>query len=197
MVLCLDPSSTCIGWATFPEPTPSNADPKPERFGKIASNKPRAWDRMILQTRQVFDLIETDCRVVVIEIPDGKVHGRMKSRSGGAGLSVYGMAVGYLIGKLTADPFVELHPITQTQWTNRPGVRVVQSKEQRQAWVALRHKNYNPAKDDGGDVADAISLGEWWFTERNIAARAAGVTTAHMARTALRRRGTPRRCRGL
>lgn len=96
-----------------------------------------------------------------IEQTTGKV-GKKRHKGGGAGLSIYGEAIGYLLARLdalmTAD---RVWPINENVWTH--GV----SKDDRVALLAARYPAYaaHMGMDKGGDVADAIGLGEFWAME--------------------------------
>jgi hypothetical protein len=173
MILFLDPSSTYIGWAEF-----NDAGGDPVRFGRLVGKGDNAVRRIVRLCDDLADICAGDPRAVVVEIPSGKVSRKKRARGmNGAGLSVYGMAVGYYLGWLNTvwmkrDDERQVHVVTEFEWTNRRigGRNVAQTKEQRQAWVAQCHRKngYDPADDPGGDVADAIALGEWWFTEQRM-----------------------------
>ncbi len=162
MILALDPSSTCIGYAIFA--CRANFESLLGDAGLITTpQKPSAYVRMVKLADDVFDLIREfngPPMTIVVEVPSGHVnHGRHKGS--GAGLSVYGMAVGYLLGRL-ASLDVDVRIILENDWTR--GI----PKGERQASVAARYASYDPAKDPGGDVSDAIGLGEWWITEERL-----------------------------
>lgn len=166
MILALDPSSTCIGYALFAH------DGVLFDAGRIRppSAKADPLNRAQKMFDDVADLVKNSGTIhaVVVEIPSGKVHRAGRGRGmNGAGLSTYGMAVGYLIGRLVSrdDVCDRIYPVDCNVWT-RGG-----SKEGRQSSVKARHKTYDPAKDSGMDTSDAICLGEWWITEQRVKAK--------------------------
>ena len=90
----------------------------------------------------------------IIEIPSGKVN-LARHHGGGAGLSVYGMAVGVVwhMLYLNSTPI----PVTEIEWTG--GF----SKEKRAAIAKKIYPQYDPAQDKGNDISDAIALALWWI----------------------------------
>lgn len=171
MILALDPSSTCTGYALL-----RSADDLAEA-GRLRPGKTRdsAVHRITAMGVELAALIrEWQPDEIVIEITSGKVGCRGRQRGmNGAGLAVYGMAVGYLwrVCLEQQDRFrPPVYTVAENDWTR--GV----PKQQRAAGVALKYRNYRVIDDPGGDVADAIGLGCWWLREaalRRVAARAA------------------------
>jgi hypothetical protein len=95
---------------------------------------------------------------VVIEITSGKVARRARGKGhNGAGLSVYGMAVGYLWRECVAALGESVSTVEENVWT--AGV----PKDRRARHIATLFPAYRRAKDPGGDVADAIGLGRWYL----------------------------------
>ncbi len=163
-MIALDPSSTCIGYAIFG--CEGARDYELKSAGRITSKpKDKATVRMVKLADEIMDLIDEydgPRTLIVVEIPSGHVN-RGRHGGGGAGLSVYGMAVGYLLGRL-ASVDVDVRMVLENDWTR--GI----PKGKRQQWVAARHRCYDASKDAGGDVADAIGLGEWWIMEQKLPA---------------------------
>jgi hypothetical protein len=163
VVLSLDPSSKAVGWAVMTGPAcvlqggiitpPNNAAPARERIYRMAQEL-RGLLREIRPGR------------ILIEWPSGHV-GTKRHRGGGAGLSVYGCGVGYIVATADAycefDAIAEVVTITETDWTR--GVR----KPERQAAVISLLPQYDASLDPGGDLADAIGLAVWWFRGQAIA----------------------------
>ena len=92
----------------------------------------------------------------VIEIPDGKRHGRQGKRNL-ASLSIYGFAVGVLWQWLN-----ERLP-TRTLMVNE--ATRGRPKRDRQRQVMVMFPNYKPDLDKGFDLSDAIFMG-WYELER-------------------------------
>lgn len=153
MILALDPSSTCSGYAAM---TDANilvdaGKIKPHRASDPANARIRAM------AADVLVLVEQHKpEVVVVEDTSGKVARR--HGGGGAGLAVYGKAIGWLVATLEAAG-VRVVTVLENDWSRG------QPKRRRQQIVAAAFKGYDAAKDSGGDVADAIALGQWWFVE--------------------------------
>ncbi len=155
-IIALDPSSTCTGYAVMESA---------ETLVSAGLLRPRSSDEAIERiTSMACDLREliTECRPrkVVIEVTSGKVAGRHRQRSQGAGLGVYGTAV----GAMYAVSLIEMGwlrsrvvPIHENTWTH--GV----PKAQRQRHCAAAFPAYSMADDPGADVADAIGLGCWYY----------------------------------
>jgi hypothetical protein len=150
MLLAIDPSSTCVGYALFGE------DGKLIEFGRLLPHK--GDDAM----QRIADLLadlerlwrEHRPRTVVIEVTSGKIAGRLGRVQG---LGVYGMAVGacwQLLRSLAGARNVRT--VTENEWTS--GV----PKRQRLGLLEARRITYWLANDPGGDAGDAICLGEWF-----------------------------------
>jgi hypothetical protein len=120
---------------------------------------------------------------VVIEISSGKTAKR--HGGAGAGLAIYGQAVGELrrqaivsmnqsvmqrlcVGEASLAPPHQVISVKENDWTR--GV----PKRTRAARIAAEFPAYaaavqgDPAGDRGGDVADAIGLGVWWFETQEL-----------------------------
>jgi len=160
--LFLDPSSTRTGYALMrgAEEVGDAGYLRPERASDPAMI--RCLD-MGLEVEGLIQEFEPDWAIV--EIPSGKVHRRLAGRSGGAGLSVYGMAVGVILGVCNWHlGRRQLHGVTENEWTG--GV----PKGKRCQLLAAQFPAYAErfARDPGGDVADALGLGEWWYRQLAI-----------------------------
>jgi hypothetical protein len=180
MILALDPSSTCIGWALFAGDRLSEYGVIKPSPSKLPTNLriDNLWAR--LQTLLNGHTLQHGDQIVM---EDCSAQAGRGARAGkGAGLPVYGKAVGYFWARLDAkfDPTSHgpsLHLVEVQEWTQRRinGRKVAQRKEQRQAWVAYNHGSYRTiqasGQDPGGDMADAIALGEWWITEQAVKAK--------------------------
>lgn len=152
-LLALDPSSKRTGYAVLNERgaildagylTPDHATDSPIR----------RIERMAIEAQAIGS---EGVDAVVIEITSGHVGKRHKGH--GAGLAVYGMAVGAIWGAFRFGRTVRLYEVAENVWTKgRP-------KATRRNELALRYPKYAQvmAKDGGGDVADAIGLGQWFL----------------------------------
>jgi len=163
-ILSLDPSSTVCGWALL------DLAGRIISAGLIKPDKLRSEPKFRIQSmaedlRQLFN--EFEPRTVIIEITSGKV-GANRHKGAGAGLGVYGMAVGYLWSvadnwrrQLPAEQqgLTEIVVIKENDWTR--GV----PKADRIAAVASEFPEYDAALDQNGDLSDAISLGQWYVKE--------------------------------
>lgn len=161
-VLALDPSSTCTGYALI------GFDGHIIDAGRIRPHRDKdANHRITAVATEVIDLFTTSRPdIVVMEDTSGKVSGRHKGH--GAGLSVYGKAIGYLWGRLAAvGAVVEMVP--ENEWTG--GRR----KSARAAGVKLAHgRTLDLSADTGHDAADAVALGEWWIARQRFAEASRG-----------------------
>ena len=118
-------------------------------------------DRIVIMCKELKRLIaEHKPTDIVVEITSGKVGARHKG--GGAGLGVHGMATGAIFMEAFHSQCPEQYAVTENEWTR--GV----PKRKRQRLIAMQFPEYKAmlAKDTGGDVSDAIGLGQWWFAHR-------------------------------
>jgi Holliday junction resolvasome RuvABC endonuclease subunit len=162
ILLALDPSSTCTGYAVW-------------RAGELhAAGLLRPPAKLPAEQRvwkMIQDLItiskENRPTHAVIEIPDAHIARRCK-QWGGAGMALYGMAAGMLYVMTCTlldcrNPNREylaesrVTPVRASEWTG--GSR----KRLRQRLVAAELPQYDAAADRGADAADAIALGRWWM----------------------------------
>lgn len=156
-LLSLDPSSTCTGYALF----------KKGELGEFGLLKPSkrydAWERIKIIVEDVRSLIRIHkCDRVIIEVGK-KPHGSVRQQSMGAGLIVYGMALGAVC--LAVAESLEsgrCEHVDANAWTRK------KRKADRIAELAMYCPRYEPAKDPGGDAADAIDMGVWWLQDKRI-----------------------------
>lgn len=159
-LLALDPSSSCTGYAFFVGSDTNLVEHgtlKPEKADDPANV--RIW-QMLMELHDM--VIELKPDVILVEDTSGKVSARHKGS--GAGLAVYGKAVGGVLFTLMRTGR-NVIPILENTWTRD------MSKDARQAAVAAQFKAYVPADDRGQDKSDAIFLGQWWMQEEAIKAR--------------------------
>lgn len=156
-LLSLDPSSSCTGYAVFDATELVDA-------GKLLPNRAKDVpnDRIDAIVAELVKLV-TEHRpdVIVMEDTSGKVSKRHGS-GGGAGLAIYGKAVGEIrrAMKITGIP---VDCVLENEWTRGT------SKGNRQMWCAAKYsRQYDPNADPGGDVSDAICLGDWWLEKQRL-----------------------------
>lgn len=171
VVLAIDPSSTCTGYALATGLDPAElieagriqasdrrVDGK-DAVGDWLNRKELASMRRILSI--IPDLDDVVNRYhptqIVVETPSGKCGTGSKHGAKGS-LTTYGMAAGVIVHAcMRWCPWT--FPVTERQWTSRSG-----GKESRQLAIKLLYPNqYDPKRDPGGDVSDAVSLLRWWI----------------------------------
>lgn len=152
--LFLDPSSTVIGFAVMDD------SQRLLEAGLVTPDVPRqahwlnrSWS-LLGQVLRLNNEVEHD--VTVIEVPSGKTHGRKRDAQN---LIVYGFAVGMYVAHLKLDTRRPTRLVPDNVWTRRV------PKPDRAAAVARTFASYDPELDPGLDMADAIALGQWFFTE--------------------------------
>lgn len=161
MILSIDPSSSKTGYAAF-----ENVKHLAECGVLVADRADSSRERRRSMVKRVVELChEFDPSAVVIEVPDGKVHRWQQGHNMGA-LSIYGMAVGAIVQAV--DEWCEQREAGERSvieakvntWTGG-------SKKAHRAVAArsLFPDHYDPDKDAGGDIADAVMLGVWYLDE--------------------------------
>jgi hypothetical protein len=154
MFLTLDPSSTRTGYAAW------NDDWSLREAGYFGPTRMKdiALDRIDAMIRDLEHfVVEKRPRLIVIEIPSGKV-GSGQRRGAGASLTIYGFAAGAVYAWCRTLSGVDVRTATERAWTNRV------PKAKRAKLIAMEFPQYAKAMelDGGGDVADAIGLGLWF-----------------------------------
>lgn len=157
MILAVDPSATCTGYAIMqsaelPGGVVEAGLIKPDRSADQYIDRTKSMVRQLLELCEQF---EQSLRVIVVETPAAQAPKGQKHRQGQA---KYGFAVGYIAAMLhVANPDIEQSYAAADDWTH--GV----PKAKRAAAVG----QFFPAlatDDKGHDCADAIALGHWWLT---------------------------------
>ena len=142
-----------------------------EQAGVIRSSvRSPAYDRVIDMNSALRTLLDyVKPATILIEWTVGKVAGRQKLRSRGAGLGIYGIGVGAAVmtcywyqHEMMQIEIVDIVPVVENDWTR--GV----PKSDRQAAISLQYPEYKVSDDPGGDLADAIGLAQCWLQERKI-----------------------------
>lgn len=193
-ILSFDPSSTCIGYAEMTG-CRDDDDPAGEAYAwgsgadvdvqlvnagrlKPARGTKTAAERVESMCADLLDLVlEVMPQAIVLEMTSGKVN-RKRHKGKGAGLAVYGFAVGaaWAVARHAAGAVLEsleaagrpgdmpdVILVNENDWTE--GER----KAKRAGMVAALFPGYaKVAEQDepGLDIADAIGLGRWWLTRR-------------------------------
>ncbi len=160
----IDPSSTGIGWCMAELATTGATVKAAGRIyarGKVAKLRTELKiDMMVLELNAI--LCKHIPKYVVIETPSGKINTR-RHRGRGSGLSIYGMAVGQVRQKClewAASCDACVRAVTETEWTGGFG-------KDKHVLIAKRvWPRYKAVSDPGFDIADAISMAEWWATVR-------------------------------
>ena len=158
-LIALDPSSSCTGYAVFANGKLIDAG---RLRGKSAATALYRISAMRLDLLNEL-LAEHQPQTIVIEMPLEKQHTRTPGKK--SGLPIWGMAAGALWATClqyadeTTDGPCSVYPVSNTLWTRG------KSKDARQLAVKMEHKGYDPAKDRGADVSDAIALGQWWLAQ--------------------------------
>jgi hypothetical protein len=165
-VLSIDPGSKRTGWAVLTQRE------QLLQAGLLTGDKTTdpAKFRIAAMCWGLCELLdEWQPGTVLIEWSSGHV-GRRRHKGGGAGLAVYGIAIGALWQVAVAwstsgesrERQVRVRCIEENLWTNRV------PKEDRVATIAQRFREYHSEDDPGGDVADAIGLGLWWTKQQSL-----------------------------
>jgi len=175
IVFAIDPGSKKTGWAVM------GAREKLIQAGLLLPDKQSIAPefrihRMCEDLRNLLD--ELQPAVIVVEWTSGKV-GRKRHRGQGAGLAIYGIAVGSLWREVLAwrralpaeqQLKVKVELVLENTWTR--GI----PKRKRIDAVNAAFPQYDPELDRGGDVADAIGLA--CFYQRECLLRAAELVKA-------------------
>jgi hypothetical protein len=167
-ILALDPSLTRTGWAYFDNDELLRCGWHTPR-GSLAGRKTTACQRIDSLITKIADEPISEASEIVIEVTSGHTSNRHGGK--GAGLALYGMAVGaFYQWACTRYGHNRVHAIEENRWIRK------RSKEERQQHARLLHgKVYTPqieSKDRGGDTSDAIMLGDWWINHGRLYKRA-------------------------
>ncbi len=163
-LISIDPSITCTGVAEFDdgEPVAAHRIVPSDSLGTIAKiDWTIAQIELIVPRFSICDF--------VIEITSGKTSSRHKG--GGAGLGTYGMAVGHIARHLILTQHEgRVTQVYENDWTRGRG-----SKDKRIAhlkYTCPLYARQYAHMDPGGDIADAIGLGEWHMMNTRLEATA-------------------------
>jgi len=196
IVLALDPSSTCSGYAVLERTDRTMRMIEAGTLkGKAAAS---AVDRVLAMRAELLALLcEHRPHVVLVEMPLERQYTRTAGkRSGmavwaGAAWALWMAAVDWAeqVERERTDlpdgrPPCRIKPVNNTTWATGS------TKELRKAHVRAAYPQYDPADDAGGDVADAVSLALWWdgWAERVAHRPARGGADMSKQETAYERR---------
>lgn len=152
-LLSIDPSSTRVGYAlmTGINTLLEAGAFRPATSCETANERNRSMAHDLIAT-----IREHKPDQIIIEDTGSHVHA---GRAGaGAGLMVYGKAVGYFLRICEQEIGHKNVLCVEAQVWSR-GIR----KEKRQAYIAAQFRQYDPKRDRGFDISDAIALGQWFF----------------------------------
>jgi len=169
LIFSLDPGSKKTGWAVM------GARKQLIQAGLLLPDKQSTAPefrihRMCEDLRNLLD--EVQPAVILIEWTSGKV-GKKRHGGQGAGLAIYGISVGSLWREVLAwrralpaeqQLEVKVELILENTWCRSV------TKRKRIDAVSMAFPQYNPEKDRGGDIADAIGLNVWYQRERLLRA---------------------------
>ena len=160
-ILALDPSSTITGYSVMAH------GGRLVEHGIIKPNKPSADSYIRIQSiiRYVWEILDIHSPdKILIEWTLGKV-GQRRHQGRGAGLSVYGAAVGSIATQCETWASINgsaVVPVDENKWTR--GV----DKRDRALAIAHQFPSYRPGDDPGMDAADAIGLAVWYLQECKV-----------------------------
>lgn len=156
-LLAIDPSSTKTGYAVMADRmTLIDAG-----FLKPNKTKDPAIMRIIAMTEDLTKLLkEYRPEMILVERPH--TYAAHKFKDAGIkpiGIATYGMAAGAMFWACYSFTS-ETQAISAEDWTR--GV----PKLKRQRLICMAFPQYDPEKDRGCDIADAIGLALWWFSQQ-------------------------------
>lgn len=163
ILLGLDPSTTCTGYAVFD--AGDDAGVTLLECGLMRPEKRLApyYDRVASMGSDLREtLTEYGVDAVAMESPGGKTHGRIQGGKA-ANLDVWGFAIGAMWAICrdhSAEMPVALYPPNE----HTRGV----SKSRRASANAVKYPLYDADQDPGYDASDAICVGEWHLTQTGL-----------------------------
>jgi len=169
MVLAIDPSSTRTGYALL------TCSEYLQEAGVLSPENRRdaPIERIRCMAGELIAMIELERPdVIVIEVPSGRI-GTGFRRGAKARLSVYGLGAGGLWGVCWSAVRVSGHRIALVETTEREWTcgrsRAVRAQHASAAFPHIAPKLRG--QDPGGDIADAIGIGLWWFNQQRLRSR--------------------------
>lgn len=176
IIFSIDPGSQRSGWAAI------TSEEKLVEAGLLLPERTRdeAATRLQVMMHDLTQLlIQYQPGVIVLEWTSGKVVAS-RHQGGGAGLAIYGIAIGALwavsrqwahVSRMAGQP-CQVVCIRENEWTQgRPKLRRQiggRAALSRVDLVQHRYPAYVPEKDPGGDVADAIGLNLWYQHKQKL-----------------------------
>jgi hypothetical protein len=164
IVMGIDPSSTCTGYAVMSD------DGLLIDVGRLRPRLDAAPppERILAMIAELPGLIrEHQPAIVVVEMPSGKVAGRIAWRHP-SGLAVYGFAAGaiwHAIVGLVGGLCVVM--VNELVWTRSvpKAIRIQRIAAEYPAYAEI----IGDGEDSGGDAGDAIGLAQWYFGQMRVA----------------------------
>lgn len=177
MILSIDPSMTCTGWALF-QPT----DEKIVAHGYVCPPKDAelfvACDLLVsnVWARVLEHTTAADIAHVIIETPQTVMfNGRAtKAKRNITNLPTYGVVVGAFYGRFSGMPVFEgkVEGVSVTDWAMRFPIREGDKhKEGRTKLVELLFSLNRGALGPmsyAGNVADALLMARWWADRQRL-----------------------------
>jgi len=159
-VLAFDPSSTATGWAIMD----SDGGLEPVSVGVI--RRPETWNPWFRIRCINYDVIRLLDRIgggvdrIVVEIPGTSQAAKGRQAYGLPG--PYAAAVGMVLAESwrVGCPVVT---IASDYWTAGRGRGSWGVKKERRLATLATLSSYDPGNDPGGDMGDAIMLGNWYL----------------------------------
>ena len=176
MILSIDPSMTCTGWALF-EPTREKivahgyvCPPEADLFVACDLLVSTVWTRVLEHTTAA------GIATVLIETPQTVMfNGRAtKAKRSITSLPTYGVVVGAFYGRFSGMAPLEgkIEGVSVSEWAMRYAVRKDDKhKEGRAKLVELLFNLQRGAlgpKSYAGNVADAMLMARWWAERQRI-----------------------------
>jgi ribonuclease HI len=153
VVLSIDASSSCSGWAVFTVDRSEN--PTLVEFGKV---KPSGGmlEARVREMREKLVAVADRYRpdLVIVERTSGLSYHKERNSS----LPALSFAQGVIAGGVEQSGYsLSVEVCDETEWTN------LVPKDTRKEEIAERYPAYGltASLDDGGDISDAIGLGRW------------------------------------
>lgn len=159
-VVGVDPSSTCTGVARLVRETGS--PPRVSMLARCLGGRGDYVDRVVRMAAEVIELImRHGADVIGIEAPSQ--HTQARHRGTGAGLAVYGYAVGYMASAITAHcrGRAEVVLVPAERWAPARC-----SKTRRAAMLEREHPELRSVADPGLDVHDAVGIARHLLSTR-------------------------------
>ena len=168
VILSIDPSSTRVGVAMLrPDETLAKGMliSPPTQSGGVKLTAVERIEGIIARLHCSINLGSLLLDAVLVETPSQHTH-RYAKGSGGAGLALYGMAVGavwqWCRGRFGPEI---VHAVPVDEWASGS------SAKRRTTHIRAQYPSVDWSKDSGADLSDAIAMGLWWMNRQRIKAQ--------------------------